>query len=91
MSLLQIGKVKWLFKIYWSTQLKLTLKSMKNSNSHEWHLALCANFEKDVDFTAEGRAASIVTSYTENERPFNEMMTKTVLNSVFQYHLTTSG
>ena len=39
---------------------------MKNGKSREWHLALCANFEKDIKiFSAEGRAASIVTSYIE--------------------------
>ena len=39
---------------------------MKNGKSHERHLALCTNFEKDVEnFSAEGRAASIVTSYIE--------------------------
>ena len=92
MSLLQIGKAKQLFKIYLSTHPKLTLKSMKNGKSHEWHLDLCANFEKDVKiFSAEGRAASIVTSYIENKMPLNEMLTETVLNAVFPYRLTGSG
>ena len=39
---------------------------MKNGESHERHLALCANFEKGVEnFSAEGRVASTVTSYIE--------------------------
>ena len=39
---------------------------MKNGKSREQQLALCANFEKDVkNFSAEGRAASIVTIYNE--------------------------
>ena len=39
---------------------------MKNGKSREQHLALCADFEKDVEnSSAEGRAASIVTSYIE--------------------------
>ena len=62
MSLLKIGKTKKLFEIYLSTHLKLTLKSMKISR--ERHLALYANFEKDVEsFSAEGRAGSVVMSY----------------------------
>ena len=41
---------------------------MKNSKSCEWHLALCANFEKDVEnFSAKGRSASIVTSYFQKQ------------------------
>ena len=37
---------------------------MKNGKSREGHLALCANFEKDVEnFSTEDRAASIVMSY----------------------------
>ena len=36
---------------------------MKNGKIHERRLALCANFEKDVEnFSGEGKAASIVTS-----------------------------
>ena len=43
---------------------KLTLKSIKNGKSPEQHLALCANFEKDVEnFSTECRAAYIVTNY----------------------------
>ena len=39
---------------------------MKNGKGREQHLALCANIEKDVEnFSAESRAASIVTSYIE--------------------------
>ena len=39
---------------------------MKNCKSHERHLAVCANIEKDVEsFTAEGRATSIVMSFIE--------------------------
>ena len=39
---------------------------MKNGKNCERHLALWANFEKYVkNFSAEGRAASIVTSYIE--------------------------
>ena len=39
---------------------------MKNGKSRERHLALGANFEKDVEnFGAEGRAASIETGYIE--------------------------
>ena len=39
---------------------------MKNGKSRERHLALCANFEKDVEnFSAEGRVTSIVKSYIE--------------------------
>ena len=39
---------------------------MKNGKSRERHLALCANFEKDVEnFSAQGRAVSILMSYIE--------------------------
>ena len=56
---------------------------MKNGKSRERHLALCTNFEKDVEnFRAEGRAASIVMSYIENDMLLNEM-----LNTLFQYRL----
>ena len=45
------------------------LKYMKNGKSCERDLALCANFEKDVEnFSAEGRAASIMTSYIEKRK-----------------------
>ena len=66
MSLLQIEKAKYIFKIYSSTHPKLTLKSVKNCKSHERHLAVCANIEKDVEiFNTVGSAASTVTSYIE--------------------------
>ena len=39
---------------------------MKNDKSREGPLALCANVEKDIEnFSAEGRAVSIVTTYIE--------------------------
>ena len=39
---------------------------MKNGKSREWHLALCAKFEKDIKiFSAESSAASIVITYIE--------------------------
>ena len=41
---------------------------MKNGKSRERHLALCANFEKDIEnFSAESRAASIVIGYIEKQ------------------------
>ena len=66
MSLLQIEKAKYIFKIYSSTHPKLTLKSVKNVKSRERHLALYADVKKDVEiFSAGGRATSTVTSYIE--------------------------
>ena len=44
------------------------LKSEKNGYSRERHLALCTNLEKNVEnFSTEGRAPSIVTSYIEKQ------------------------
>ena len=46
---------------------------MKNSKSRERHMALCTNFEEEVEnVSAEGRAASIVTSCIEKRNAIEQ-------------------
>ena len=53
---------------------------------------MAEDFEKDVEnFRAEGRAASIVTSYVEKRNAVERDVDGDVLNAVFRYQLTRSG